>query len=95
MTRHRDIRAGDHGDLARMSPSWDDAERAILVALLRTRPQGWRWPEITAEVAQTGSARELWSRLVPSDLFGQIPDDHPGIPQPAPTSRAGAAGPVV
>jgi DNA processing protein len=71
--------SGSTTTLARMSPSWDDAERAILVALLRTRPQGWRWPEIAAEVAQTGSARELWSRLVPSDLFGQTPDDHPDV----------------
>jgi hypothetical protein len=71
--------SGSTTTLARMSPSWDDAERAILVALLRARPQGWRWPEIAAEVAQTGSARELWYRLVPSDLFGQTPDDHPDV----------------
>lgn len=71
--------SGSTTTLACMNPSWDDAERAILVALLRTRPQGWRWPEIAAEVAQIGSARELWSRLVPSDLFGQSPDDHPDV----------------
>jgi DNA processing protein len=71
--------SGSTTTLARMNPSWDDAERAILVALLRARPQGWRWPEIAAEVAQTGSARDLWSRLVPGDLFEQSPDDHPDI----------------
>ena len=65
--------------LTRMTPGWDDAERAFLVALLRTRPQGMRWPEIATEVAQAGSAREVWARLVPGDLFGQSPDEHPEI----------------
>ena len=65
--------------LADMAPGWDDAERAVLVALLRTRPQGMPWSEIAAEVAQVGSARDVWSRLVPGDLFGQSPDDHSDV----------------
>jgi hypothetical protein len=50
--------------LARMTSGWDDAEHAALVALLRTRPQGLRWPEIAAEVGQVGSALATWSHLV-------------------------------
>lgn len=40
-------------------------ERAALVALLRERPGGRRWPEITAEVLEAGSALQVWQRLVP------------------------------
>jgi len=43
-------------------------ERAALVALLRERPGGRRWPEITAEVLEAGSALGVWQRLVPPML---------------------------
>lgn len=43
-------------------------ERAALVALLRVRPQGMRWGEITTEVLSSGSAQEVWDRLVPATL---------------------------
>lgn len=52
-----------------------NGERAALVALLRTRPEGMRWPEIAAEVLETGSALEVWQRLVPATLV-----DVPGEP---------------
>jgi len=59
------------------APSYPDTmdesmrdEQAALVALLQTRPEGMRWPEITAEVLETGSAREVWQRLVPATLMG-------------------------
>ncbi|HEY0487766.1 MAG TPA: DNA-processing protein DprA [Mycobacteriales bacterium] len=48
----------------------DETERAALVALLRTRPDGLRWPEIVAEVAETGSSREVWRRHVADTLPG-------------------------
>ncbi|HVK24341.1 MAG TPA: hypothetical protein VM677_23545 [Actinokineospora sp.] len=38
----------------------DDSERATLVALLRTRPGGLTWTQITADVADAGSARAVW-----------------------------------
>lgn len=50
-------------------------ERAALVALLRGRPGGMRWADITAEVLQAGSALEVWHRLVPAVLM-----DAPGEP---------------
>ncbi|MFD0854963.1 hypothetical protein ACFQ07_22165 [Actinomadura adrarensis] len=34
-------------------------ERAALVALLRARPQGLSWGDITAEVIEAGSALEV------------------------------------
>ena len=43
-------------------------DQAAFVALLRERPGGRRWPEITAEVLEAGSALELWQRLVPPVL---------------------------
>jgi DNA processing protein len=45
-------------------------EQAALVSLLQTRPEGMRWPEITAEVLEAGSALEVWHRLVPATLIG-------------------------
>lgn len=52
-------------------------EHVALVALLRTRPNGMRWPELTAEVLEAGSAREVWDRLVPATLMAAParPDD--------------------
>jgi DNA processing protein len=64
------------------APSYPDTmgggrrdEQAALVALLQTRPGGLRWPEITAEVLEAGSALEVWRRLVPAMLV-----DSPGQP---------------
>jgi len=52
-------------------------ERAALVALLKTRPKGFRWAEITAEVLESASALEVWHRLVPATLV-----EPPGQPHP-------------
>lgn len=60
-----------------MGLEWDDAERTALVALLRHRPGNLTWSEITAEVAETGSAREVWSRHVPADLLDLDGSAHP------------------
>lgn len=43
-------------------------ERAALVALLRERPGGRKWAEITVEVIEAGGACEVWERLVPATL---------------------------
>lgn len=56
-------------------------ERAALVALLQARPEGLRWPEISAEVLETGSALEVWHRLVPPTLV-EAPDQ-PGARESA------------
>jgi DNA processing protein len=45
-----------------------DGERAALVALLRVRPGGLSWAEVTAEVLEAGSALDVWHRLVPATL---------------------------
>jgi DNA processing protein len=45
------------------------SEQAALVALLRARPGKLTWPEITAEVLETGSAVEVWERYVPTALL--------------------------
>jgi DNA processing protein len=52
-----------------------EAERAALVTLLRARPAGATWPEITAEVLERGSAMELWNQQGQADLFSSGPDD--------------------
>jgi DNA processing protein len=52
-----------------MGTAWDDAERAALVALLRTRPDGLTWSQITIEVDARDSALALWRELHPADLF--------------------------
>ncbi len=52
-------------------------ERAALLALLRVRPGGMRWADITAEILEAGSALEVWHRLVPAVLL-----DAPGEPNP-------------
>jgi len=56
----------------------DLSEQATLVALLRARPEGMSWPDITAEVVAAGSAGQLWERLQ----------------QPALLARPGEADPV-
>ncbi|WP_092602443.1 DNA-processing protein DprA [Actinopolyspora xinjiangensis] len=50
--------------------SWDDDERAALLALLRTRPENMTWSRITSEVADAGSARAVWERFGVPALFG-------------------------
>jgi DNA processing protein len=52
-------------------------ERAAVVALLRVRPGGMRWGEITAEILAAGSALEVWQRAVPATLM-----DISGEPDP-------------
>lgn len=53
------------------------AEQAALVALLRVRPDGMSWADITADVLAAGSALEVWHRSVPATLL-----DVPGSPGP-------------
>ncbi|MCP3799116.1 DNA-protecting protein DprA [Allokutzneria sp. A3M-2-11 16] len=53
---------------------WGDDEKAALVALLRTRPAGMSWPEITAEVADAGSALKIWEAHLEPSLF-TAPDE--------------------
>jgi DNA processing protein len=48
---------------------WDDAERAALVALLRLRPKGLKWPEIVSEVDARESALEFWHSMFPPGLL--------------------------
>ncbi|HEX3785936.1 MAG TPA: DNA-processing protein DprA [Pseudonocardiaceae bacterium] len=50
-------------------PEWNDRERAALVALLKTRPDGLTWPEVAAEVADTRSAQAIWDKHQSPDLF--------------------------
>lgn len=63
------------------------AERAALVALLRVRPGGIRWADITAEVLEAGGALEVWHRLVPAVLV-----DAPGEPNPLDAAAQEIAG---
>jgi DNA processing protein len=63
--------------------SWDDDERAALVALLRVQPGGASWPELVADVADAGSARAVWARAVPANLFEQDLDANEALRQAA------------
>jgi DNA processing protein len=49
-------------------------ERAALVALLRARPDGVTWGQITADVLEAGSAVEVWERLTPPSLLS-LPEE--------------------
>jgi DNA processing protein len=49
--------------------TWDENERAALVALLRTRPGKRTWSDLTTEVAARGSALAVWDELHPASLF--------------------------
>jgi len=61
---------GDGPTLRNMGAAgWNDDERAALVALLRTRPDGLKWPEIVAEVDRRSSALAFWNEKNPVDLF--------------------------
>ncbi|MPY99881.1 MAG: DNA-processing protein DprA [Actinophytocola sp.] len=55
-------------------------EHAALVALLSVRPGKLGWSDITAQVIETGSAREIWERHVPATLPG-IPSDNDAVAQ--------------
>ncbi|GAB3546791.1 DNA processing protein [Actinopolyspora lacussalsi] len=50
--------------------SWDDEERAALLALLRVRPENTTWSRIASDVADSGSARAIWERCAAPTLFG-------------------------
>jgi DNA processing protein len=50
-------------------------EHAALVALLRLRPGGLSWPEITAELLEAGSALEVWERHAPAPALIDIPGE--------------------
>jgi DNA processing protein len=73
----------DAPTLTRVGTAWDDAERAALIALLRTRPDGLNWRQITAEVDARDSALALWNELYPVDLF----DDGAAAPELAAAER--------
>ncbi len=59
----------DGPTLTRVGTAWDDAERVALVALLRARPNGLTWPQITAEVDRHASAVSVWDELHPPTLL--------------------------
>lgn len=50
-------------------------EHAALVALLQARPGGLKWPEIVAELLETGSALEAWKRHAPMPALIEIPEE--------------------
>lgn len=58
---------------AMVSSAFD--EHAALVALLRARPDGLSWPEIAAELLETGSAVEVWERYAPAPALIELPDE--------------------
>jgi DNA processing protein len=61
-------------------------ERAALVALLRHRPES-RWPQIVAEVVESGSAWQLWRRSLAATLLPV-----PGEPDPIESAAADIDG---
>jgi len=61
---------GDTPTLQDVEGTWDDEERAALVALLRARPAGMSWPQIVTEVDARASALTFWNEQNPADLFG-------------------------
>lgn len=62
--------AGDALTLLGVGTSWDDAERAALVALLRNRPKGMTYADVVAEVGPRESALHVWHAHNPPDLYG-------------------------
>ena len=50
-------------------------EHAALVALLRAQPDGLSWPEIAAELLETGTAVEVWDRHAPAPALIDLPDE--------------------
>ncbi|WP_218003110.1 DNA-processing protein DprA [Nocardia asiatica] len=50
-------------------------EHVALVALLRARPEGLSWRELTEQVRETGSAARVWDRFFPAQLIPVTDDD--------------------
>ncbi|GGK63528.1 hypothetical protein GCM10011591_39730 [Nocardia camponoti] len=46
----------------------NDTECALLLAMLKLKPNGMSWPEVACEAALRGSARTLWDELYPLAL---------------------------
>lgn len=74
---------GDAFTLARVETSWDDAERAALVALLRDRPDNLTWLQIMDEVDARSSALSFWRHTHPPNLL----DDGSEAPELADAAR--------
>lgn len=53
----------------------DREQRAALIALLQTRPNGAHWHEIMDRVVDTGDALRLWFEYFPMGLFGNSDAD--------------------
>jgi DNA processing protein len=66
-------RAGDVYADAMISGTFN--EHAALVALLRAQPDGLSWPEIAAELLETGSASEVWERHAPAPALIDLRDE--------------------
>jgi DNA processing protein len=49
----------------------EDAERATLVALLRTRPGALGWSDLVAAVIEAGSAQSVWQNVHAPSLFDE------------------------
>jgi DNA processing protein len=49
-------------------------ERAALIALLRGQPGSRRWPEVTADVLEAGSALEVFGHLEPGAMMADPRD---------------------
>jgi DNA processing protein len=56
-----------------ISGSFD--EHAAVVALLRAQPDGLSWPEIAAELLETGSAADVWDRHAPAPALISLPNE--------------------
>ena len=78
----------DTRTLTRVGTAWDDAERA---ALLRARPNGLTWPQITAEVDTWFSALAFWHDLHPAGLFDDGAESPVAQPAEIDALLAGAA----
>jgi DNA processing protein len=59
--------AGPYAAGMRSTPMGE--ERAALIALLRTRPDGLTWSDITLRVLSRGSAVEVWEECAPLTLM--------------------------
>jgi len=53
----------------------DRSERAAVVALLQDRPSDLTWRRLAAEIGDSGSAVDVYTRLSTPDLFSD-PDGH-------------------
>lgn len=63
------VRSSSGQSYASGVPPSPPTQQATLVALLRTRPNGMRWPELTARVVEAGSAVEVWEWLTQDALI--------------------------